>query len=389
MSAVADRAIALLRGVRRQLLASPWRSLRCRTAVVTLAGCEAAARLTLVGAGSSLDYVLSRLAPAGGVEQGRGGRVRLARLAAALEEGQSGSDLVVARVPRLPGAAFGLGGCLAAPELVDAVLCLNAPGRWPPRSARSNIRRIEQAGLSWSFSRRREDFDRFYRDLYVPYARARFGAAAVLRSRMALRASFARGGLQHFFRSGRLVAAQLVEIHDRQLDCVAVGAALDGSDPRRNGVMAATTFYAVEHARSLGLDRVNLGGSLPSLTDPVLASKLYWGFSLASRPQSDHDLLFGWKRWSPAVAAVLAILVLIVRTPAGLVALDARRSAGGARGRRGLATGLARLVRLDPPAGRAGADAAGAALRGMSSPDLSRRLATLAAAPDDPAGCAA
>ena len=86
----------------------------------------------------------------------------------------------------------------------------------------------------------------------------------------------------------------------------------------RLGALAATTLFAAELARERGLTRINLGGSLPSLTDPVLVSKRLWGARLLPRPRADHDLLLGWREPAPALARLLGRLEPVVRTRSGL-----------------------------------------------------------------------
>jgi hypothetical protein len=301
------------RWLRARWLNHPFRPVRIRR----LDGPEAGTSIILVGGGRGLDYLLTR-----GLEQDSvptaAGWTRIGGMASTLERALDRAELVLARLPVASAAAV-RAGFLRLPELVDAVIDLPPCGeRWPgTRSARSSERRVRASGLSWSLATDRASFQRFCRDLYRPYAAARFGPGAVIRSTAMLRARFRSGGIQEIRQGDRLLAAQLVSVSGAELECVAVGATPDPA-VLGQGALAATTLFAAELARQRGLRHVNLGGSLPSLTDPVLVNKRLWGARLVLRPRADHDLLLGWREPAPVLARLLARLEPVLRTRSGL-----------------------------------------------------------------------
>lgn len=56
------------------------------------------------------------------------------------------------------------------------------------------LRKALKSGLTWRASRRTEDFERFYDEMYVAHARLRFGDAACVEPKARLRHLFERGG---------------------------------------------------------------------------------------------------------------------------------------------------------------------------------------------------
>lgn len=317
------RTMEALRALRSRSLSLPWRPIPIRC--LDQAGAEP--RITLAGSGPGLDYLLARgLGTAADLRPA--GWTMLARLGAVLQVALHDATLVLARLPTAAAGVVAGTGLLRLPELVDAVIDLPPAGeRWPrTRSARSSERRVRTAGLTWRLSHEPASFRRFYRELYRPYAIARFGGRAVLRPEGALRARFRSGAVQEVCQGRGLAAAQLVTFSDDGLECVAVGA-MPGQEAQV--ALAATTLFAGELARARGLTRVNLGGCLPALTDPVLANKRLWGATLQPRARADHDLLIGWEHPTPAVASFLARLAPIVRTARGMRALGTGQGAPG------------------------------------------------------------
>ncbi|MDF1585487.1 hypothetical protein [Marinimicrococcus flavescens] len=320
---------------------------------VGLRGCTAdGLRLVVAGAGPSLDYMLRRTGVDWRVEPLP--PASMGRLAECLADRAGMADLVLARLPRRAARRVGGRALLRLPELVDARLAVPPEGEgWPrgraARSVRSNLRRIENSGLSWTFETDARLFQRFYSEMYLPLARAQFGESSVPRSAASLRLRFRRGGLQLVWRGRELVAAQLVELAPQEVHCVAIGAPGDGAAARATGALAATTFFAVELARRCGRPFVNLGGSLPSLSDPVLQSKRLWGAALVERGRADHELLLGWRRWNPAVAGFLADLAPVVRLSGGLgaVVVPREEETGDSARRRLAAAGLDTLLLLE------------------------------------------
>ena len=309
--------------VRRSPLALAWH----QPAMVRVQGRSMAGRpdasVILAGGSPVNSYILERLFDGDTVTTPLG-RCWLGALPKRLRSLKDEADLVIARVEtgvsrRLFGDAF-----LRMPEIVDAQIAVPHPDeRWPrSKSARSNVTRVKKSGLGWSISHDPADFDFFYDKIYEPYVRDRFGASAAVASRGMLRFRFAQGGLQWILHGSDRVAGQLLESCGRQLRCVVVG--YDPAyDANRLGVGAATMIFAVHYAQSQGFDVIDLGGSRPSLHDPVLLNKRFWGADFMVRDRATHDLVVAWPTWNDMAANFLTTLAPVHREDRDLVGFTA------------------------------------------------------------------
>jgi hypothetical protein len=168
----------------------------------------------------------------------------------------------------------------------------------------------------------RAALDLFYDTMYVPYARWRFGEAAALRDRRLLRhlALSPAGTLLWIEQDGRRLAGVLVERRGDTLHVLSFGTPLEPTFAHKAGILTAATVAAVEFGLEAGAAWIDLGGSMPWLTDGVFLSKRYWGGELVLHPWQRQSLLVAWPRWAPAAAALLALapFAMLGGTPYGL-----------------------------------------------------------------------
>ncbi len=155
------------------------------------------ARILAAGSGPGIEYLLRRFF--GTVTRRRPiARVPLPRLARFLERRRGDYDLALARVDRLSGRLLLGRDYLALPEWVGTRLPVPAdPERHArgSKSLRNDMRKAARNGLTCRISRDESAFDAFYHGMYVPYARARFGAESVVSGIHRLRRVFRAGGL--------------------------------------------------------------------------------------------------------------------------------------------------------------------------------------------------
>ncbi|MCG8691647.1 MAG: hypothetical protein MI806_10600 [Minwuiales bacterium] len=330
----------LASSIRRSRLALAWRRLGLARVQGRCAASGRTATVVVAGESPVNNYILQTVFD-GATERTPLGRCWLGALPKRLRDLEQDADLLIARVETgVSEWLFGDTG-LRLPESIDARIAVPGPDeRWPPtHSARSNTKRVVRNALTWSISRDPADFDLFYDEMYVPFVRDRFGALGTVTSRTALRYRFARGGLQWIWQGSDRVGGQVLEPEGRQLRCVVMGC-----DPARNaaqlGLVAATFLFAMEYARRHGFDVVDRGGTLPSLCDPVLTSKHFWGADFATRSRATHDLLVVWPAWNSLAATFLASFAPIHRDGTDLIGFTARHPDDPAGKRR-------RVPRLD------------------------------------------
>ncbi len=260
------------------------------------------------------------------------GTAPLIRLPGALSRVGGDADLIIARVPR-PSAFWlfdssylrvpeGVGARVEVPENPDEL------SRASTR-ARRNINRIRRNELSWSISVDQDDFERFYRDYYVPFLSRRYGDLGTQFDRRRLASWFREGCILWIHKGDQRVAAALLQPEGPVLRWWVMGALTEGVDPAKTGALSAIYLFGVECARRYGFRRFDVGFSLPSLRDGVLSHKRSWGARLHDSPLVDLDLVFRWQRFDDGLADFLAETPLIFRDSGGLSAIAALSAEDG------------------------------------------------------------
>jgi hypothetical protein len=282
-------------------------------------GCRAG--IVTAGVSPALEALVARLMPS--VERrSLLGRYPLLTLPWHLHELAAAAGFAAVRTERHASRLLG-SGALRVPELVDAVLTVPAEEGlpYPSQSARTSAARSRRAGLDYSVSHEPTDLQLLIRRYYLPHAAAVHGARATLRSSWILRAAFRRGGIIWVEQGGARLAGWLFAIEGKELVLVASGAR-DGEPGLRPYAGVATVApFALDLARRHGLGRIDLGGCLPWLADPVLQAKRFWGAALRPRRRATHDLLLSWPAGSRVGAALVRGLAPIHRAGSHLVAL--------------------------------------------------------------------
>lgn len=256
------------------------------------------------------------------------GPVSLARLPAVLEQLAPTADLMLACVPRAFVGWFGP-SYLRIPALVGARLPLGASMATTlahaTRTVRYDVRRVLAADHHWTFSRELRDFEHFYDEFYRPFVAARFGPLAVLRERQVLRRQFRqKGGLIWLWRDGQIVGGDLVRENGHRLHALVQAIHPSYSSTFKPSANFALNVALCDVASRQGLTELDLGGSVPSLSDGVFRSKRAWGAIFESYPENYRDILMRWSTpLRPSVQGFLHTTPLIFESPSGLSSLAA------------------------------------------------------------------
>ena len=314
-----------------------------------------AARLILIGEGMQLDYLSGRLC-VGTAARKRLAPVGLHRLRRYLEQVLDEADLVLALVPRALAPVLAGRDFLQAPALLDFVRSMDdGDFATASHSIRSSVRAIRAGPLRPRLSVEPSEFELFYDDFYQPMVEERFGGLAVGQPRRVLRRRFRFGGIIWVERDGQRLGADLFETRGGGFNMLVHGHR-PGADPAlASAVGHANYLFGFDHARRLGCRWVNLGGSLPVMTNGVLRHKRAWGARAQARDETHRTLLVGWRNAGPAVLRLLADCPLVVEDGAGLSAIAATTVSGPADPRDAarlyrslLPKGVGRLVFLAP-----------------------------------------
>ncbi|MDF1585488.1 hypothetical protein [Marinimicrococcus flavescens] len=323
------------------------------------------ATVLVAGASRTIDLWLQRVMPHGRELVGLGTE---GTMAAARGLGGPGIDMVLARVPRIYGRYLAADGQLRLPEVV-AQRAATAEMRRRlllSKSVRSSAGLSHAAGLGWREATEEGAFERFYAQMYRPFAERRFGEAAIVRERAALRRRLAKGGLLWIEQRGRIVGGVLIERDRGVLRLLSLGTVLDPQAARAAGFHVAVRLAGLDQAEACGLDVIDFGGTMPWLTDGILRSKHLWGAVLGHKRWLNRDILVRWERCTPAVADMLAAAPLILERPEGLVGVgalpgDGPASPAGAASlaRRLHAAGLTAMTLIGPAGCEPGATTVG------------------------------
>jgi hypothetical protein len=236
------------------------------------------------------------------------------------------TTLFIARIDRRLGWLVFGDKCLHVPDCIGTNLTVPPDGdvtRRARHSNRSNIRAIRQNHLCWETGHDLEDFDHFYYRMYIPYALARHGEGAMIRSHARLRNYMRHGGILWVLHNGRRVSGSLFAVAGDTLYLICRGTGLQRENAVYRGAINSSYVFGVQYAKQAGLHRLDLGVCRPSLRDGVLVYKKRWGAALHESPRCRHTLVFHWTDWNSEIAHFLGQTAPITRDRYGLGAIAA------------------------------------------------------------------
>jgi hypothetical protein len=217
------------------------------------------------------------------------------------------ADLVVVRVDGVSGALFFPEDYFTIPEWVVHVLTVPESLADIPPGRRRVKGMVRNRGFSPVVSHEMDDFEMFYRTMYVPYISRRFGAQALLRSFDNHRRIFeGNGGLLFVEWKGRYVAGVLYKVEGETFYFHVIGVKDGDFGYVERGGLTALFYFTIVQAGELGCQQVHFGGTRPFLDDGVFQHKKRWGMSIKRHQHIFHDFKLRVCNLSPAVLAFLA-----------------------------------------------------------------------------------
>lgn len=197
------------------------------------------------------------------------------RLRARMQQVAGDADLCLCELP----PAWRMLGPVAdirIPAWIRQTVTLNpgtkaSTGRLLPRSIEREARRqIRRHGYRFEVTSNEDDARVFYRQLYRPYVKSRFGPEAVLVTEKAFLAQCRTGPLAKLFIGDQWVAAMLLQLSGKRLRLGWFGASIDPPPPGASEVLDVLSMH---YASDCGVERVILGNSRPCLADGVVRYK--------------------------------------------------------------------------------------------------------------------
>lgn len=208
---------------------------------------------------------------------------------------KSGADLCILEMK--PGWKGVKGGKLiSTPKLVRQHIDLSEPMEVVKRKFRDRNKTIFNKyakGDTYAvrISRSAQDFDVFYRDMFVPHVQRQFSGFAALDSHESLKAAFERGFLMIASANGVDVAATLCIERDNGLHYHRVGILNGDQHWVREGVQSALYVHMMLHAKSRNLGYLDLGMSRPFFDDGVYRHKRNWG-AVVSDVKDENEVIY-------------------------------------------------------------------------------------------------
>ena len=194
-------------------------------------------------------------------------------------------DLVIA-VQSITAQNFlpGTGYCL--PLWIESIADTSeSPYESLDHSMKKDLKRTVKESLACVEAVSRDDFEMFWKKMYVPYAHEQFSDAAQLETEENFFKQVDEGSLKLFFAAhdGKLLAGGAVSTKCTTPRFRYLGVLNGNPEYRKTGAPAATYIFMLDWAHRHGHESVNLGGSRPFLRDGVLQYKKKYNISLTRR----------------------------------------------------------------------------------------------------------
>ncbi|UCD96857.1 MAG: hypothetical protein JSV35_02030 [Candidatus Bathyarchaeota archaeon] len=150
------------------------------------------------------------------------------------------------------------------------------------RRRRRDLKKLQQLGYSHTISRDCDgDFDFFYRKMYLPYTKKRFGKAARLYSHSRLKAVYRRGGgIVFVSQEAQRRAGLLFRVNGGTVQVKSFGVFDADQNHGADLVGQAALFFLIKWAKRKGLVRLDYGITMPFFKDGVFIYKREWGMGI-------------------------------------------------------------------------------------------------------------
>lgn len=252
----------------------------------TVEGESAGSSLTMLVAddGSTLPYISSVVFPSGAVINKKGSIYALK--AHWLIDRKV--DLVVVGANYLLLRNYARMGFHLIPKWINPYLALtdhpdvliNKLDKSPKRDITRNLKKAEASGFNYEVTTEPAWFDKFYNDMYVPYAQKRYGKLAQIDGYERVKQAYTKGAGIIVKQYEKHVGGTIVYTQENVMRNPYVG--ISGGDEivAREGASRVLYYYVMLLAHSWGCEGINFGSTRPFLSDGVLKYKLKWGMQL-------------------------------------------------------------------------------------------------------------
>jgi len=178
------------------------------------------------------------------------------------------------------------------------------------RQTSKNI--LVKSGLTYRISNDLEDFDRFYRSMFLPLIRGKYADLASIESFEEMKRFFLQGFLLLVSHGDKVVSGALCIVKGDRL-CFRRSGVLDADEKYiKMGAQNALYLFNIMHAKSLGLKFVDAMMSDAMMNDGVYRAKLEWGATAYPDEESDSSVYYFIPRYSEKVVDFFELNPVIV-----------------------------------------------------------------------------
>jgi hypothetical protein len=199
---------------------------------------------------------------------------------------------------------------IVLPQYVHHVL--DVQGDWQDvkgrfrKSVRHELRLTRKFGYEYEVSRDDQDFQLFYRDMYLPTMNSRHGDLASPMSGSESHSLFRQGLLFLVKREGRPVCGSVCQIEEDTVRLMIMGVLKGDQQLMNEGAVGALNALRIEWANQQGYKAVNfLGSGIPRLNGGMFQHKRKWGTAILVPPHLHRQIWIGIRKNTPAVSRLI------------------------------------------------------------------------------------
>lgn len=217
------------------------------------------------------------------------------------------SDMIIVEATRHLIRKLPRQNAIVLPQYVHHIL--DVRGDWQDvrgrfrKSTRHELRLTRKYGYQYEVSHDDQDFEFFYRDMYLPTMKIRHGDLASPMSVSEAHRTFRHGFLFLVKRDGRRVCGSLCHVERDTVRYMIMGV-IDGDEQiMREGAGGALNCLRIQWANQQGYKAVNfLGSGIPRLNGGMFQYKRKWGTTVCVPPHLHRQIWIGIRRNTPAVS---------------------------------------------------------------------------------------
>ncbi len=208
-------------------------------------------------------------------------------------------------------------GCFIIPTWVTGEIPLPLqPEVLHSRSVKSDLKKLRENRLEFEITREPARFEKFYREMHVPYIKEIRGAAAYIEPYNRLKRSFRNCELLVASKDGEEISGAIIVRKDTTSRLWLLGVSNGDRKLLKSGAVVALYYLAIDYLTRCGCTMADVGWSRPFLKDGPLRYKQKLGMRITK--SSGKAIALKVDSFDPATRSFLRNNPFLVETEAGL-----------------------------------------------------------------------